>query len=138
MAVQIAPITALDGTINLFNIEDVVQVSWPSTLPQSPRAWQEEMVDNLIRTQVSAGPPKVRRRFTASRIQARASFILKREQYDTLKQWFESELEHGVQAFSFRNPNSNTLQAFRLLAAPSIESVQGVALAVEMEMEEVV
>ncbi len=40
---------------------------WPPSLPQRPLAqgFSEQAPDTLIRTQMEAGPPKVRRRFTA-------------------------------------------------------------------------
>ena len=71
---------------------------WPDTLPQEPY-WADngtpEYVpnDNTIRTTVTAGPAKVRRRFTAVPEECKLQMWMTTDQLATLKDFVQNVLE---------------------------------------------
>lgn len=68
--------------------------SWPSTLP-SPLIGSGEWTpwDNTIRTQMDAGAPKVRRRYTANGADVTFEIRVTREQVSTLETFVATTLK---------------------------------------------
>ena len=81
--------------------------TWPSDLPQYFEAdsYSYEPGSGVIRTQMDAGAPKVRRRFTAVYNIHRGAMVMSRTQFTTYFQPFvDTTLGGGVLNFDFPNP----------------------------------
>lgn len=74
---------------------------WPTSIPDNFQVggYSETGSDNLIRTAMSVGPDKVRRRTTANVRQIVGSFWLTSAQYTTLRNFFENEVAYGAVPF---------------------------------------
>ena len=81
--------------------------TWPEDLPQYFEAdsYSYTPGSGVIRTQMDAGPPEVRRRFTAVYNIHQGSMIMSRTQYTTYFQPFvDTTLAGGSLNFDFPNP----------------------------------
>jgi hypothetical protein len=65
----------------------MTEITWPESLPQSPLVdgLQETLPDNLLRTKMEQGPPKLRRRGTDAPAQMTAHFLLSAAQCAVLE-----------------------------------------------------
>ena len=96
--------------------------TWPSDLPQYFEAdsYSYEPGSGVIRTAMDAGPPKVRRRFTAVYNIHRGAMVMSRTQFTTYFQPFiDVTIGGGALAFDFPNPiddGETTIEARFLFA----------------------
>ncbi len=103
---------------------------WPATLPQEPLAqgYAERAPDTVIRTQMEAGPPKVRRRFTAGVRSIECRLRLIPAQVDTLDAFFNTTVAGGALPFDWKHPRTGTAVTFRFVEPPSYAPVARGAL----------
>lgn len=78
---------------------------WPLTLP---RAFQKDGFSDtkssgLLRTDMSTGPAKVRRRFTSAPIYWKGDMILTDTQRETFETFFTNTIGYGALRFNFPN-----------------------------------
>ena len=101
--------------------------SWPSSLPQSPLAadHSEGFADTLVRTQMDAGPAKVRRRTTAASRPLTASFLLTKAQVDTLDIFYNLTLDGGTLPFDWILPRTGAAISCRFVQPPEPAQPQG-------------
>jgi len=95
--------------------------TWPLTLPTAPETpgYSETAPNTLIRTAMDAGPPKVRQRFTAGVRPITLSWLLTREQVNTLDLFYVSTLRGGSLFFDgLAHPRTGALVNFRFVAPP--------------------
>ncbi len=121
--------------------------TWPADLPQYFEAdsYSYEPGSGVIRTQMDAGPPKVRRRFTAVYNVHRGAMIMSRTQFTTYFQPFvDTTLGGGVLEFIFPNPiddGDTTIDARFIIPtgqAPYVATpFQSSALKVSFALEEI-
>jgi hypothetical protein len=76
---------------------------WPAALPQYllTRNYSEDDPDTVIRTQMDAGPAKIRRRFTAAVRQLAGMIVVDEDQLDTLSDFFMNDCAGGAIAFQW-------------------------------------
>ena len=100
---------------------------WPVSLPQRPLAQglQERVPDTLIRTSMEAGPPKVRRRYTAGIRLFEMQLRLAASQVDTLDAFFEETLAGGSLPFDWEHPRTGAAVAFRFVEPPAYSPAAG-------------
>jgi hypothetical protein len=101
--------------------------SWPSSLPSFPLAdkFQEQPPDTLLRTQMDAGPAKLRPRTTAGVRLLRLAYILSRAQVEALDQFYRADLSEGALAFGFTHPRTGGAVSCRFRAPPEYAAVNG-------------
>ena len=113
--------------------------TWPVTLPQSPliEGYSETLANIVVRTDMDAGPPKVRKRFTSAALPFKMSMILTGEQMETLDEFFTDTCNGGATAFDWEHPRLGDSGdgSFRFVGQPTV-SVAGPDLyRVEFQVE---
>ena len=98
-------------------IPDIV---WPETLPQSPLldGWQETLADNVLRTAMEQGPPKLRRRGSAGSGKMTVHFLLSRDDCALVDDFYQTALAGGIRPFTFTHPRRVQAVACRFAAPP--------------------
>lgn len=94
---------------------------WPPGLPPGPliATLEETTPDLVVRTPMSVGPAKVRRRATVAVRTFAVEWRLTRAQVALLDDWFVSTLEGGALPFEFRHPRTADTLAFRFVERPA-------------------
>jgi len=94
---------------------------WPVSLPQEPLAqgFSEQAPSTVIRSQMEAGPPKVRRRFTAGVRNIECQLRLTPAQVDTLDSFFDTTVAGGSLSFDWKHPRSGAAVTLRFVEPPS-------------------
>lgn len=112
-------------------------IPWPDTLPQSPLAdgWEETLPDNVLRTQMEQGPPKLRRRGTAAAGTMRLQFLLDAAGCAALDTFYEETLAHGVRPFLFPHPRRGAVVACRMTQPPEYAALNGGFFRARLTME---
>jgi len=79
---------------------------WPAGLPQRPLVdgYSNSFGNGAARTDMDSGPPKIRKRFTATAEPLRLVFRLTRLQVATLRAFFKDDCAYGAVPFSFVEP----------------------------------
>lgn len=95
--------------------------TWPGTLPQDPEidGLVEQPPDTILRTQMDAGPAKVRRRFTAGVRPFRMKMLLTKTQVADLETFFVTTLKYGSESFDWHNPRTQASEEFRFVGPPA-------------------
>ena len=99
---------------------------WPESLPQVPLlgGYDETPPALTLRTDMDAGPAKVRRRFTAGVRQYGMAFLLTAAQLGTLDTFFMDDLEGGALSFDFPAPRGGGTIAVRFVEPPAYTPAQ--------------
>lgn len=101
---------------------------WPVTLPQNV-SWQgyaRRIVESRIRTQMDAGPPKLRARYRSAIIEHDVPI-----QYFTKAQWvlletfYRDTLANGTQPFDWTDPLTGSTVSFRFKTPPQVGGMIG-------------
>lgn len=109
---------------------------WPTTLPACAEAWEETDQPVTVRTNMDAGQPKVRRRFTRTLRSVRVSFTMNFSQAMALRDFFEVDTQGGVLEHQFRHPFRNVVENFRFIEAPKISNLGALACSVSCAWEQ--
>ena len=98
---------------------------WPASLPQEPLAqgYNEQAPNTVVRSAMEAGPPKLRRRFTAGVRSIECQVRLTPVQVDTLDAFFGSTVAGGALSFDWKHPRNGTAVTFRFVEPPSYTSL---------------
>jgi len=95
---------------------------WPTALPtrflQDPGA-TEQPPDIMIETQMDAGPPKARRRYTAGYRIVTGSIVLTHAQRQILDDFYVTTLQGGALTFDWIHPITSQPATFRFLPQPN-------------------
>ena len=88
--------------------------SWPNDLP-APLVddYNEERQNQVLRTEMDAGPPQTRRRFTASIDKFSVSWVMTESQVSTLETFFEDTIGGGALSFDWTHPRKDTTVSAR-------------------------
>lgn len=115
--------------------------SWPAGLPQNIRIpTNHQPGEQSIRTQMDAGPNKVRRRYTAVEEPFTTVMVMNGQDYQDFQNFYNTTLEGGSLRFDWENPvNDNTVE-MRFTAPPQGEIISGGSATertwrVQMELE---
>jgi len=99
--------------------------TWPVSLPQSPliQGNNEQAPNNVIRTPMDVGPPKVRRRATAGVRNYTYQFHMTTTQVATLDTFYNDTLSGGSLEFDWTNPRTNNTEYFRFVTPPIYQKI---------------
>lgn len=94
--------------------------SWPSELPTDwlIAGYDEQMPDVLIRTQMEAGIPKVRRRYTTAVSPLSLSQVMTADEIATLEAFYIATLGRGAKRFSMTHPRTGESVELRFVSPP--------------------
>ena len=112
--------------------------TWPSTLPQDllAQGFSLTQQEQVIRTQMDAGPDFVRRRFTAASTMISGAIYADATQYATFWDFFNNTLNGGVDAFDWLHPITDASASFRFVGVPTVTSVAaGILFQISMQLE---
>lgn len=110
--------------------------TWPATLP-NPEIDMEETAPNLVvRTDMDAGPPKVRRRHTSGVRPWRKRVVLTLAQVETFDEFFVDTLSGGASRFDFTNSRTGVSCEFRFVEPPVYRRLGPDAYEVAMSWEQ--
>lgn len=113
-------------------------VTWPASLPQEPlvEGFIEQAPNTLIRSQMEAGPAKVRRRFTSGPRNFDCQLYLSPAQVETLDGFYVSTLAGGALSFDWKHPRTQAAVTFRFIEPPSYKPVKrGAAWQASLRLE---
>ena len=79
---------------------------WPATLPQCPvlNGFSEQRQRNVVAFTPDVGPPKMRRRSTASSTLTSVAYRMTKTQLDAFNTFYETTLADGSLPFDWRHP----------------------------------
>ena len=102
-------------------------VDWPVALPPAPmpRGYTEQPPKLTIRTEMDAGPAKVRRRFSAGVRPLSCIWTMDDAQLATLDAFFTVTLEGGAKRFNARHPRTGQTVEMRFVGEPSYARLDG-------------
>ena len=87
--------------------------AWPASLPCLMHDAQETRQDGSIRTDMSAGPQKARRRFSAVSRAVTVTLVLSPDQRSVLDTFYAETLAEGSLSFDVADPFGGSLVAAR-------------------------
>ena len=110
---------------------------WPATLPQNLLidGFSKSPANLMIRSQMDAGPAKVRRRFTAGVKPIQGEIKLTEAQLDTFKTFFNDTLIGGTLRFDWIDPDDGTTEVEMRFVEPPVWTREGDLFVVEMSLE---
>lgn len=100
---------------------------WPITLPQTPmmRGYNESPGDNVIRTNMDVGPPKVRRRSTSAPRPLSLVIRCTTAQIDLLDGFYTGDCREGSLPFDWKHPRTGAATTYMWGAPPAYTPVFG-------------
>jgi hypothetical protein len=95
-------------------------IVWPASLPQlvAVEGYEESPPETALRTEMDAGPAKVRRRFTAGVRPITAQLDLDAAQVETLDQFYVTTLAGGALRFDWVDPRNQAAVELRFVRPP--------------------
>lgn len=113
---------------------------WPtaSSFPQEPlmRGNNESAPATTLRTEMAAGPPKVRQRFTAGYYTNSYSFIMTDTNVDDLMTFYNTTCSGGAESFEWSHPRTGSTEDWRFIAPPYWRSLANGLFEVTIELEQ--
>lgn len=102
-------------------------IAWPIGLPQRMNAdgFTETLPDLALRTEMDAGPRKVRRRFTTGPTMIEGTVTLRAGQPELLETFFRDTTAGGALPFDWTHPRTGALAVFRFAGPPSFVPLVG-------------
>lgn len=93
---------------------------WPNTLPPEPRLseYTESPPDLVMRSQMSSGPAKARKRNSANVRVANFTFDLTQAQWVTFDQFFVGVIAGGALPFELIRPSTGNVADWRIVGLP--------------------
>ena len=112
-------------------------IQWPTSLQQLVNAdsFNLKKGSTTIRSDVDIGPAKVRRRMTKSTDTVTVGFNLTKAEYLIHEEFYDIDLNGGVNAFEFKNPITQVVEVYRYNSEPEYKSIGGVNFVVNMQWE---
>lgn len=109
----------------------------PAVLSGAHQSFTETSVSNTIRSSMDNLTVKVRRRTTGTFRTADATAVIRADQYQAFRDWFEVNCQSGVLPTRFRNPHDCKESVWRFTAPPQYEWLDGaVAVRVSYKLEQ--
>lgn len=111
--------------------------SWPVTLPTAPLndGFRETIPVTAVRTEMDAGPAKIRRRTTAGVRRLALSYLLTASQVDTLESFVSGDIAGGALSFTFPHPRTDSLLNCRFARLPEHATLNGGFFKTSFELE---
>lgn len=121
----------------------VPYVNWPTNLPDCVESWEESLVDQRVRSQVSVGPPKTRRRYSTPMRIITLSMVVPNKDLVEFRAFYEGSgtggtggTDGGYKFFTFVNPYDKSLHYYRFREPPKFKSAGPVTFVANMVWEE--
>lgn len=113
--------------------------NWPATLPQYvlEQGYSESEADQLLQTQMEAGRPKTRRRYTTNNEVFTVAVAMTKAQKVIFEDFFDNTLVGGSLPFTWVHPVHQTAANFQFRKPVPKWSVRGEAYIVAFGMERV-
>jgi len=110
---------------------------WPVTLPTIPlvAGYSESPPDTLIRTQMDAGPARVRPRYTGGVRPIMAAISCTKAQVEVLDVFYVTTLQQGSQPFDWVSGRTGVTQSFRFTKPPVYKPEHQERWTVTLELE---
>jgi len=115
----------------------MASIDWPSTLYGTilKDGVQETPPDNIIRTDMEVGPPKVRRRGTAAVRKFTFQMFLSGTLLAIFDTFYVTTSKSGSLAFNFRSLRTQVIGEYQFAAVPIyIPSEQGYLISCQLEL----
>lgn len=116
--------------------------SWPAALPQMPtvESYDSSPADATLRTDMDAGPAKVRRRFTSGPETMTVRLMMTATQLNAASPngfhaFFVTDTSYGATEFTWVNPRTGSAATCRFIGAPAYSPLGGTAWEVRFRME---
>ena len=106
----------------------------PSNLSGCWAKWQEQSFDQLVRTNMDTGEPKVRRRFTKTVRSAKVQVNLLKDDYNLFLQWFDN-CRQGVLPTKMVEP-SGVESVWRFATVPQYDWIDPRVVSVTVNIEQ--
>lgn len=98
--------------------------------------FSEQAPNTIIRSQMEAGPAKLRRRFTAGTRNFDCHLYLSADQVEALDAFYVSTLAGGALSFDWKHPRTQAAVTYRFVEPPSYKPVKrGSAWQASMKLE---
>ena len=110
---------------------------WPSTLPQylDVDGFSNTFQKGTIRSSIDAGPPKVRRRFSATTENITGSITIDKTQYSTLIDFYKNTLYEGTLTFTWIHPITGNTVSMRFVQPPEIAPMNSLYFKATLTLE---
>lgn len=105
--------------------------TYPATLPNWKLPLSYKADSGIIRTQMDAGPDKIRRRYSAVPTRFQTEMSVDGDQKDTLETFFHDTLSEGALAFDRTDPTTDVTESFRFLDTPEFRVIHGASTPAE-------
>lgn len=99
--------------------------TYPATLPNQFLGLRDKKEDNVIRTQMDAGPAITRRRYTAVARTISVPVVFTGSQRETFDDFFRDDLKDGSLAFEWTDPVDDATVFFRFTKPPEFTTMRG-------------
>jgi hypothetical protein len=101
--------------------------AWPATLPQQLEqdGYSEDLPNGVIRTNMDAGPAKVRKRYTAAVKPVSGQLVLTLTQVGILQAFFEDDCDYGASTFTWVHPSTGVAATCRFTSPPRLSARDG-------------
>jgi len=113
-------------------------VAWPASLPQKlmRAGFSEAPANTLLRTEMDAGPGKVRRRNTAGIRPVQGKITVTKAQLTTFKTFYNDTIQGGALRFNWDEPLDDTASVeMRFTKEPSWSELGPDVFQISLELE---
>ena len=109
--------------------------NWPVTLPQRPlkQGYNRLPIENVIRSNMSYGPPKQRKRVTHYLYNVSMQFWLDRDDYEILDNFYKDNAEIEFDWVDF-GLGTEPAAKYIFLAPPSMSALSGIYFTVTLKL----
>lgn len=110
---------------------------WPPGLPPATEIdqYQEALPELALRSEMDAGPAKLRRRYSAGPSTWQGALQLSGEQTATLEAFWRTTLAGGSLAFDWVHPRTGAAVAMRFLSPPAFRHLAGPLWIADLRVE---
>jgi len=100
--------------------------SWPATCPSAfeNSGYAYGAGSGVLRSDMDAGPAKVRRRFTAVTKNHKGNILMSNAQFATWESWFENTIAFGSLSFTMPHPLTGATITARMVIPSSGKAYQ--------------
>ncbi len=111
-------------------------VAWPVDLPQSPlfNGYKRREAETAIETQMDAGVPKSRQRFTAASEPLTWPTLFTDTQRDSFETFYKTTIRGGALSFDITLPDVSGTSSVRIVDPPTYQPVKNDLWFVELSM----
>lgn len=100
-------------------------IDWPNNIPDKPLvdSFAETPPRDVVRTQMDAGPAKMRPRSTSGVRNLNVTFMMNETELSNLDTFYETTTSQGTARFDFSHPRTGTTVEMRFVERPTYRLV---------------